>query len=106
MSANAQIVYSVTETIAPNATGSLVNAATVMPPADVDTTPGNNSSSTSVTLVPTADLSITKTDNVDTVTTGQLLTYTIVARNTGPSTVTGATVTDTFPANFTGVTYT
>lgn len=48
-----------------------------------------------------ADLSITKTDGVTTVTAGGSVTYTIVASNAGPSAVTGATVTDTFPAALT-----
>jgi uncharacterized repeat protein (TIGR01451 family) len=48
-----------------------------------------------------ADLSITKTDGVTTVTSGGLVTYTIVVANAGPSTVTGATVVDTFPGTFT-----
>ena len=62
-----------------------------------------------VRLVPIgvdADLSITKTDGVTTVNPGQMITYTIVASNAGPSPVVGATVTDTFPAALTGVTWT
>ena len=47
---------------------------------------------------PTVDLSITKTDGVAAVQPNQVLTYTIVVTNTGPSVVTGATITDTFPA--------
>lgn len=48
-----------------------------------------------------ADLSITKTDGVTSVTAGGSTTYTIVASNAGPSGVTGATVADTFPASLT-----
>ncbi|MFN0139259.1 MAG: M36 family metallopeptidase [Pyrinomonadaceae bacterium] len=55
----------------------------------------------------TADLSITKTDGVTTVNPGQMITYTIVASNAGPSAVMGATVTDTFPTPaLTGVMWT
>jgi large repetitive protein len=50
---------------------------------------------------PTADLSITKTDGVTTVNAGGALTYTIVVSNAGPLAVSGATVTDTFPASLT-----
>jgi uncharacterized repeat protein (TIGR01451 family) len=53
-----------------------------------------------------ADLSITKTDGVTTATPGSSVIYTIVASNAGPSAVTGASVTDTFPAACTSVTYT
>jgi uncharacterized repeat protein (TIGR01451 family) len=54
---------------------------------------------------PQADLSITKTDNGATPQPGQALTYTIVARNNGPTAVTAAPVTDTFPASLQGVTW-
>ena len=50
---------------------------------------------------PVADLSITKTDGSATVTQGGTATYTIVVSNSGPSTATGATLTDTFPAALT-----
>ncbi len=47
-----------------------------------------------------ADLSITKTDGVTTATPGGSVTYTITASNpVGGDPVTGATVTDTFPAS-------
>ena len=52
------------------------------------------------------DLSITKTDGQTTFEPGQVLDYTIVATNNGPTTATGATVTDTFPVGLTGVTWT
>src|SRR5206468_5682458 len=54
----------------------------------------------------TADLKITKTDNVTTAIPGGTLTYTIVVSNLGPSDVTGATVFDDFPAQITSVSYT
>ena len=37
---------------------------------------------------------------------GDTLTYTIVVSNTGPDAVTAASVTDPFPSNVTGITYT
>ncbi len=54
----------------------------------------------------TADLAITVTDGMTAIGQGAPLTYTIVARNNGPGAVTGARVTDTFPAQLTGVTWT
>lgn len=48
-----------------------------------------------------ADLSITKTDGVTSVMAGSVVNYTIVVANSGPSAVTGAPVTDTFPAALT-----
>lgn len=48
-----------------------------------------------------ADLAITKTDGVATAAPGGTVTYTITASNAGPSSATGATVVDTFPASLT-----
>lgn len=48
-----------------------------------------------------ADLSITKTDGAASSVPGEMVTYTIVASNSGPNDVMGATVTDTFPAALT-----
>ncbi|WP_440225219.1 proprotein convertase P-domain-containing protein [Dokdonella sp. MW10] len=93
------VTYTATCPISATASGSLVNTATVTAPAGVtDPTPGNNSATDTDTLVASADLSITKTDGVTSVNSGDTLTYTIVASNAGPSAVTGATVSDTFPA--------
>ncbi|MBW4679707.1 MAG: DUF11 domain-containing protein [Microcoleus vaginatus WJT46-NPBG5] len=56
--------------------------------------------------VAAADLVIAKTDNVTTIAAGSPITYTIRVTNNGPSTATGATVTDTIPASITGVNWT
>ena len=48
-----------------------------------------------------ANLGITKTDGLASVTAGAAVTYTIVVGNAGPSAVAGGTVTDTFPATLT-----
>src|SRR4029078_1675266 len=53
-----------------------------------------------------ADLSITKTDGVASVNAGASNSYTIVVTNGGPFNVSGATGTDTFPAAFTGASWT
>ena len=82
--------------------GSFTNTARITPPVDiVDPNEPNNESSVPVVIVTTglaADLVITKTVDPTTYTVGGALTYTIVVRNDGPNDVTGATVTDTFPA--------
>ncbi|MDT0187071.1 hypothetical protein Q9S36_43490 [Microbacterium sp. ARD31] len=49
-----------------------------------------------------ADVSITKTASADPVTAGGQVTYTLTARNAGPSTASGVQVVDTLPS---GVTY-
>jgi uncharacterized repeat protein (TIGR01451 family) len=53
-----------------------------------------------------AELSITKTDGLTTASPGQPVTYTIVASNAGPNSVTGATVADVLPASLPGATWT
>ncbi len=55
---------------------------------------------------PQADLSMSKTDNGASPMPGQAITYTLVARNGGPTAVTGAMIVDTFPTSLTGVTWT
>ena len=68
-----------------------------------DPTGGNNSSTDTDTLTPEADLSITKSDSQTTEVPGTNVTYTITVTNNGPSSVTGATVSDVLPAGTTFV---
>jgi uncharacterized repeat protein (TIGR01451 family) len=103
--AGGSVTYTASGTINADATGSLVNTATVTS-SITDPTPGNNSATDTDTLTPTADLSITKTDGQATAVPGTSITFTIVAANAGPSDAPGATVADTFPAILTGVTWT
>ncbi len=81
------------------ATGTLANTATVAAPAEVhDPNPNNDSASDLDTvLVPSTDLSITKTDGVTSADPGGSLTYAIVVANAGPSAAVGAQVSDLFP---------
>ncbi|MCX7562549.1 choice-of-anchor D domain-containing protein [Xanthomonadaceae bacterium XH05] len=92
--------HTATCTISASATGTLSNTATVSS-SITDPTPANNSATDTDTLTPQADLSITKTDGVTTVTPGGSTTYTITASNNGPSNAPGATVADAFPAALT-----
>lgn len=100
------VTFTATGTIAPTATGTLANTATVTPTTGSDPVPGNNTATDTNTLVPTGDVAITKTDGQTVEVPGTTVTYTIVASNPGPSTMSGVTVTDTFPAAITGVTWT
>ncbi len=103
----ATITYTLHANIAANATGTLSNTATVSPPVGVtDPNLANNSATDTDTIALTADLAITKTDGVTSVTPGGTTTYTIVVSNNGPSSVTGATVTDVLPAGITSDTFT
>jgi glycosylphosphatidylinositol phospholipase D len=101
------VTYTATCTISPAATGTLDNTATVAATGGAtDPDPGNNSATDSDTLAPQADLTITKTDGVTTATAGGSVTYTITVANAGPSDAPGSTVTDTFPAACSSVSYT
>ncbi|MBL6713383.1 MAG: DUF11 domain-containing protein, partial [Pirellulales bacterium] len=91
--------FVVTGMLAADATGTLVNTATVTPPTgftDGDLT--NNSATDSTSLVPTVNLRVTKDDGVTTVSAGGTADYTIIVTNDGPSVVTGAVVSDVLPA--------
>ena len=72
----------------------------------MDPNTANNSATDSDTITYKADLKVTITDGKIAAVPGSKDTYTIVARNVGPSDVTGAIVSDTFPTSITGVTYT
>lgn len=77
------------------------NAATVSS-STTESDPSNNSDDepTDVTVPAVlADLSLTKTDNVDPANQNGLLTYTLNVTNAGPDATTGVIVTDTLDAN-------
>ncbi|MCA9170226.1 MAG: DUF11 domain-containing protein, partial [Planctomycetales bacterium] len=97
----------ITATVAADATGNLVNTATVTAPTgsiEIDT--ANNTATDTDTIVRQVDLAVTKTDNVTTAGPGDVLNYVIVVTNNGPSDAVGAQVTDTFPAQLTSISFT
>ena len=79
--ASSFITVSVTADIAP---GTYTNTATVSA-ATIDPVLANNSASEDTTIVPSADLSVVKTDSADPVSPGGDFDYTIVVTNNGPS---------------------
>ena len=103
----ATVTFTLTADIANGAIGTLANTASVSTPGGVtDPNPADNSATDSDTLTPVADLSITKTNGQSTAVAGDPTSYTIVVTNPGPSTITGAVVTDNPPAVLTGVSWT
>ncbi|HEX4955046.1 MAG TPA: GEVED domain-containing protein [Thermoanaerobaculia bacterium] len=101
------VTYIATGNISAGATGTLVNTASAAAAAGtVECNLVNNSATDTDTLAPEADLSITKTNGVTSVNAGAPTTYTIVVSNGGPSNVTGASVSDTFPASLISITWT
>jgi uncharacterized repeat protein (TIGR01451 family) len=111
MKSGAVIVYTVPATIAPSASGSLANTATVAVPAGViDSVPANNSSTDTDGVVviasAIADLSLVKSSDSARVAPGGTVTYTIVVTNNGPDEVIAAGVTDIAPAALTFTSWT
>ena len=100
--AGGSVTFSVNATVAGSAFGSITNTANVVAPAGItDPNLSNNSASdtNTVTTSLVADLAITKTDGVTSVSPGATTIYTIVVANTGPSAANGAIFTDAAVAN-------
>ncbi len=96
--------FTATGTIASSATGTLANTATIAAGGGAtDPNPGNNSATDVDTLVPSADLAITKDDSADPPPAGENLIYTISVHNVGPSDAASVVVTDPLPAAVTYV---
>jgi LPXTG-site transpeptidase (sortase) family protein len=67
---------------------------------------GLPSNTTTLQVLATLDLVITKSDGIASVTAGDTVTYTITARNDGLIDAIGAKVVDSFPASLTAITWT
>lgn len=108
ISVGATITYSITGLLAPGATGSLDNTATVAPPVGVtDLITANNSSTDSGELTPMARLGVSKRSSPNPgLPPGGEVRYTIVVTNPGPSDAVGAEIDDAFPAPLDDVTWT
>jgi uncharacterized repeat protein (TIGR01451 family) len=83
------------------ATGVATNTATIR--TDLltnfnDTVSGNNTATIPVTVEPRFDLLVTKDDGQTSVTTGNLITYSLSVNNSGPSAATNVAVNDVLPA--------
>ena len=103
LEAGDRATFAVTTLIAPNATGLLVNTATVAAPAGaVDRNTTNNTATSSVLLTPAANLHITK-NGPATAVAGTNVIYTITVTNAGPSEATGVTLADPTPPGLTFV---
>ena len=95
------VTYTVVAAVGGGATGNLVNTASVTAPGAIPDPASANNTATDTDAAPTADLSVTKTDGVSIYPPGGTVTYTIVVTNNGPAPVTGATISDTTPAQVT-----
>ncbi len=109
--AGGSVTYTVTGTLAVNATGTLSNTATILTPASGVTDPtdptrtgaGNNTATDTTTINAASNLAVTKTVNNATPNVGNTITYTITVTNGGPSAATNVRLTDVVPAGLTFV---
>jgi uncharacterized repeat protein (TIGR01451 family) len=107
MPAGSVITYKASGKVSASATGTLSNTATVAVSSDVpDPNTANNTATDSDTITFRADLRVTVDDGKTEAVAGRMNTYTITVTNPGPSNVSGAVISDSFPSNFTGITYT
>jgi uncharacterized repeat protein (TIGR01451 family) len=92
--------FTISGTIGTATTGTLTNTANVSTPAGVtDPTPADNAASDSDPVSPmppvlTADVAISKTNGIASVTSGATTTYTVIVSNAGPSAADGAIFAD------------
>ena len=80
-------------TVSPSATGIISNTAEVSSTTE-DPNPSNNTSTVDVEVVPSADVSVTKTADPNPVIPGEMLVYTINVSNVGPSDAQNVVLTD------------
>ncbi|MCZ7553623.1 MAG: FHA domain-containing protein [Anaerolineales bacterium] len=107
LAVNGTATLTASGSIAPSATGQLVNTARVNPPPGlIELTPADNQATDADNLTPHAALSLTKTDGRDNVLPGQAVSYTIIVFNNGPSAVPNVRLTDAFPAQLKDISWT
>ncbi|AKQ44457.1 hypothetical protein TH63_00485 [Rufibacter radiotolerans] len=68
---------------------------------EADNVTTNNSATASITVQAAADIEVKNTSDKTTYNNGDLVTYTITAKNLGPNAATGVTVTDKLPTGLT-----
>ena len=104
LAAGASRTILVRGTVSNTATGTITNTA-IVSSTTPDPNPDNNTSTvtTTVSSAQSADVSVVKTASPNQVVPGEVLTYTIVVSNAGPSAAENVILTDNIPASITDV---
>jgi uncharacterized repeat protein (TIGR01451 family) len=107
---NSAVTYTISGTLTSHPGANLVNTASLVIPAGVTDYRSSDNSATSTIPVTTAslDLGIAKTTPATDYLLWDIISYNVVARNNGPASVTAynAGITDTVPAELSGVSWT
>jgi uncharacterized repeat protein (TIGR01451 family) len=80
--------------------GNIINAATVEAIGTPDADPSNNDADVTTSITPGADLALSKSAAPAPAIAGQSVTFTLTARNLGPSVAQNVSLTDALPAGF------
>ncbi len=88
------------------ASGTVVSNTASVSSQNPDANSGNNAATVTTTVAVGADVGVTKTGNLASVSPGGQISWTIVVSNSGPSTATNVVLTDVLPANTTFVSFT
>lgn len=91
-------------TVSNAAVGALVNTASINS-STPDPLPGNNNVTTTTPITTSADLTVSKTSDLDFAAPGERVTYTITAFNNGPNDAQDVTVFDNVPQDLQDVSY-
>ncbi|MFP4395893.1 MAG: pre-peptidase C-terminal domain-containing protein, partial [Anaerolineales bacterium] len=101
-----QITLTIVGTLDATFTGTLQNTAIVTPTNATERDPGDNEDDDSNPTRPEADLALSKTSAPNPAIPGEVITYTLVVANAGPSTAFALTLTDDLPDAIRGPAYT
>ena len=94
---NSTIAVPLAVTVDPDAAGSTLTNQAVAASGAIDPAGGNNTASLTTTVTASADLQVLIFDTPDALSPGEVLTYTVVVQNNGPSDAVGVVLTDTLP---------
>jgi uncharacterized repeat protein (TIGR01451 family) len=101
LAAGATASFTLVVQVSDTAGGTTLSNTATISSATADPNTANNSATETTAVNPAADLAITKADSTDPVKVRQPLTYRLTVTNSGPSSATGVTVTDTLPSGVT-----